>query len=96
MKSMNTKALDGARIRADFPILDQEVRGKRLVYLDSAATAQKPRAVIDALCDARRRVPQHLGAVAWLGSLLDFRRRLVEGLGHGGDEHREGEVDGRV
>jgi cysteine desulfurase/selenocysteine lyase len=41
--------LDLARIRKDFPILDQEVNGHRLVYLDSAATSQKPRAVIDAL-----------------------------------------------
>ena len=37
------------RIRADFPILQRTVRGRPLVYLDSAATAQKPRAVLDAL-----------------------------------------------
>ena len=36
-------------IRADFPILDQRINGKPLVYLDNAATSQKPRAVIDAL-----------------------------------------------
>ncbi|MEN9633582.1 MAG: hypothetical protein RL077_1986 [Verrucomicrobiota bacterium] len=36
-------------IRADFPILHQQVHGKPLIYLDNAATAQKPRAVIDAL-----------------------------------------------
>jgi len=36
-------------VRADFPILHQQVNGKPLVYLDNAATAQKPRAVIDAL-----------------------------------------------
>ena len=41
--------LDGARLRTDFPILDQEINGHRLVYLDSAATSQKPRAVIDAM-----------------------------------------------
>jgi len=40
--------LDVERIRADFPILAQMVHGKRLVYLDNAATTQKPRAVIDA------------------------------------------------
>ncbi len=40
---------DIARIRADFPILSQTVRGKPLVFLDSAASAQKPRAVIDAM-----------------------------------------------
>ncbi|TMA43725.1 MAG: aminotransferase class V-fold PLP-dependent enzyme, partial [Deltaproteobacteria bacterium] len=41
--------LDVERVRKDFPVLDQEVRGKPLVYLDSAATSQKPRAVIDAI-----------------------------------------------
>jgi cysteine desulfurase / selenocysteine lyase len=40
--------LDVARIRSDFPILSREVYGKPLVFLDSAASAQKPRAVIDA------------------------------------------------
>ena len=42
-------ALDVARIRADFPILSVYARGKPLVYLDSAATSQKPQVVIDAL-----------------------------------------------
>ncbi|WP_428261309.1 cysteine desulfurase [Haliangium sp.] len=42
-------ALDLARLRADFPALAQEVRGQPLVYLDSAATALKPQAVIDAV-----------------------------------------------
>jgi cysteine desulfurase/selenocysteine lyase len=37
------------RIREDFPILHELVRGKPLVYLDNAATAQKPRVVIDTL-----------------------------------------------
>ena len=40
--------LDVARIRRDFPIFAHPVQGKRLVFLDSAASAQKPRAVIDA------------------------------------------------
>ncbi|MGH9750117.1 MAG: SufS family cysteine desulfurase [Candidatus Polarisedimenticolia bacterium] len=40
---------DVARVRRDFPALHQEVHGRPLVYLDNAATAQKPRAVIDAL-----------------------------------------------
>ncbi len=40
---------DVARIRADFPILGREVYGKPLVYLDNAATTQKPRVVIDAI-----------------------------------------------
>jgi cysteine desulfurase/selenocysteine lyase len=41
----------GARIRDEFPLLTQTVDGKRLVYLDSAATSQKPREVLDALQD---------------------------------------------
>ena len=40
---------DVARIRRDFPVLDQLVNGKPLVYLDNAATTQKPRPVIDAI-----------------------------------------------
>src|SRR5438034_6085010 len=40
---------DVAKIRKDFPILRQKIHGKPLVYLDNAATTQKPRAVIDAL-----------------------------------------------
>lgn len=40
---------DPERARADFPILRQTVRGKPLVYLDNAATTQKPRAVLDAM-----------------------------------------------
>ncbi len=42
-------SFDVARVRADFPILDREVNGHPLVYLDSANTSQKPRAVLDAL-----------------------------------------------
>lgn len=41
--------LDVERIREEFPILWQEISGKPLVYLDNAATSQKPRAVIEAL-----------------------------------------------
>jgi cysteine desulfurase/selenocysteine lyase len=41
--------LDVERIRRDFPILSREVHGRPLVYLDNAATSQKPRQVIDAL-----------------------------------------------
>src|SRR5260370_7769435 len=42
-------ALDVERIRRDFPILNQDVHGKPLVYLDNAATTQKPLAVIEAI-----------------------------------------------
>jgi cysteine desulfurase/selenocysteine lyase len=43
------KTPDWSALRKDFPILDQQVHGKPLIYLDNAATSQKPRAVIDAL-----------------------------------------------
>ncbi len=43
-----TAPLDVARVRADFPILRRSVNGHPLVYLDSAATSQKPQAVLDA------------------------------------------------
>jgi cysteine desulfurase / selenocysteine lyase len=44
-----TKTTDWAKLRADFPILNQQVHGKPLIYFDNAATSQKPRAVIEAL-----------------------------------------------
>src|SRR5271170_1691542 len=43
------KTVDWPALRKDFPILDQQVHGKPLIYFDNAATSQKPRAVIDAL-----------------------------------------------
>ena len=42
-------SFDFARVRADFPILSTEVRGKPLTYLDNAATSQKPASVIDVI-----------------------------------------------
>src|ERR1700757_3909715 len=42
-------AFDVEKIREDFPVLKQHIHGKPLVYLDSAATAQKPTAVVDAI-----------------------------------------------
>ncbi|MCB9476649.1 MAG: cysteine desulfurase [Deltaproteobacteria bacterium] len=47
-------AFDVERYRADFPILTTQVRGKELVYLDNAASAQKPRQVIDAIAEFDR------------------------------------------
>jgi cysteine desulfurase / selenocysteine lyase len=41
--------LDAVRLRADFPIFEQEIHGKPLSYLDSAVTSQKPRQVLDAM-----------------------------------------------
>jgi cysteine desulfurase/selenocysteine lyase len=45
----DAKTIDWSALRKDFPILDQKVHGKPLIYFDNAATSQKPRAVIDAL-----------------------------------------------
>ncbi|HEY4902293.1 MAG TPA: cysteine desulfurase [Candidatus Sulfotelmatobacter sp.] len=48
-ESTTSDALDVEKVRRDFPILSRMVHGKKLVYLDNAATSQKPRAVIDAI-----------------------------------------------
>ena len=48
-EKMSATSFDVERIRKDFPILQTKVHGHPLVYLDNAATAQKPQAVIDAL-----------------------------------------------
>ena len=47
-----SEMLDLDAVRGDFPILQRQIHGQPLVYLDSAASAQKPRAVIDAMEDA--------------------------------------------
>lgn len=49
MHDIVKRVIDWNAIRNDFPILDQDVHGKPLIYFDSAATTQKPRAVIEAL-----------------------------------------------
>ena len=49
LDSRQTAALDVDAIRRDFPILHQQVNGKPLVYLDNAASSQRPQAVIDAI-----------------------------------------------
>ena len=48
-RAASPPALDVERLRRDFPILQKTINGKPLVYLDNAATTQKPRAVIDAV-----------------------------------------------
>ena len=49
IRDLGGAAFDPHAVRRDFPILDERVHGKRLVWLDNAATTQKPRAVIDRL-----------------------------------------------
>ena len=48
-KADTAPGFDVAKVRADFPILSERVRGKPLAYLDSANTSQKPQAVLDAM-----------------------------------------------
>ncbi|OBX37471.1 putative cysteine desulfurase [Halomonas elongata] len=55
MADFSDLQLDVARVRRDFPILDREVHGKPLVYLDNAATCQTPRQVIEVFDDYYRR-----------------------------------------
>jgi cysteine desulfurase/selenocysteine lyase len=68
--------LDVKKLRADFPILSRTVRGKPLVYLDNAATTQKPRQVIDALVNfyERHNANVHRG----VHTLSDEATQMVE------------------
>jgi cysteine desulfurase / selenocysteine lyase len=81
-----------AAIRADFPILDQEVNGHRLVYLDSGATSQKPRSVIETERDyyERENAAVHRGAhtLAALATerFEDARATLARFIGAKDDE----------
>jgi cysteine desulfurase / selenocysteine lyase len=83
-------AFDVQRVRADFPILRQLVRGRPLVYLDNAATTQKPRAVIDALAKtyAEENANVHRG-VHFLSEVataaFEDSRRAVQRLIHAAD-----------
>lgn len=51
LHAVKSLALDVDALRVQFPILDQQVNGQTLVYLDNAATTQKPRQVIDCMVD---------------------------------------------
>jgi cysteine desulfurase / selenocysteine lyase len=86
----NPAALDVERIRQDFPILTQTIRGKKLVFLDSAASAQKPRAVIDAMVRAMETqyANVHRG-LHWMSErtteAYEATRDAVAGLMHAND-----------
>jgi cysteine desulfurase/selenocysteine lyase len=54
MSGRSKTALDVAAVKREFPLLARQVNGKRVVYLDSASSAQKPLAVLDAMDDAYR------------------------------------------
>ena len=49
MTTETAKPIDWTKLRADFPILDQQVHGNPLIYFDSAASSQKPRQVVEAI-----------------------------------------------
>lgn len=84
---MEKVALDITRVRADFPILNREVYGKPLVYLDNAATSQKPQVVIDAITEYYstinsnvHRGVHHLSQVA-TDRFEEVRRKVKEFIG---------------
>jgi hypothetical protein len=54
LQAIASEAFDATRVRRDFPILAQSVNGQPLVYLDNAATTQKPEAVIEAIANYYR------------------------------------------
>ncbi|MGH7543213.1 MAG: aminotransferase class V-fold PLP-dependent enzyme, partial [Gemmatimonadota bacterium] len=81
--------LDTATLRRRFPVLDQEVHGHRLAYLDSAASSQKPDVVIDAVRDyyLRDHANVHRGAhtlaVRATDRYEEARRRMARFAGAG-------------
>ena len=79
------RVLDAAALRADFPILGQQVNGEPLVYLDSGATSQKPQVVLDAEIDflTRANSAVHRGAhtlAAEATELFEDAREAVAGF----------------
>jgi selenocysteine lyase/cysteine desulfurase len=70
--------LDVIRIREDFPVLSREVNGHPLVYLDSAATSQKPRVMIERLSELYSHEYARVEVEAW-GAGLDYWNEI--GLG---------------
>jgi cysteine desulfurase/selenocysteine lyase len=79
------KSIDWSELRTDFPILSRQVHGKPLVYLDSANTAQKPNAVIEAVDDFYRRHNANVSrAVHQLGTeatdAFEHSRKLLAGF----------------
>jgi cysteine desulfurase / selenocysteine lyase len=82
--------LDVEKVRADFPILETRVHGHRLVYLDNAATSQKPKAVIEALVRYYEQANANIHrGVHYLSQLAteeyEAGRRAVQKFIHAGD-----------
>lgn len=65
-KAVQEQELDVEQIRRDFPILMRKIRGKRLAYLDNAATTQKPAKVIEAIAEYYRRYNANIHRGAYL------------------------------
>jgi cysteine desulfurase/selenocysteine lyase len=65
-KAVQEQELDVEQIRRDFPILMRKIRGKRLAYLDNAATTQKPSKVIEAIAEYYRRYNANIHRGAYL------------------------------
>lgn len=91
MQGAAAAAFDVERIRADFPILQLQVDGKPLVYLDNAASSQMPQAVIDRL--VRYQTTQHANihrGVHWLSEVAteayEAARRTVQRFINAADE----------
>lgn len=86
-------SLDTAAIRAQFPILSREIHGRPLVYLDNAATTQKPQSVIDALAsyystmNANIHRGLHTLAEEATGAYEEVRKQVAEFIG--ASSHRE-------
>ncbi|WP_110655642.1 cysteine desulfurase [Salinicola halimionae] len=78
MTAITDLTLDLAAVRRDFPILDREVHGKPLIYLDNAATSQTPVAVIDSLSDYYRRYNANIHR--GLHTLADEATAAFEGV----------------
>ncbi|MGQ7243565.1 SufS family cysteine desulfurase [Salinicola sp. V024] len=78
MTALTDLRLDLAAIRRDFPILEREVHGQPLIYLDNAATSQTPVAVIDSLSDYYRRYNANIHR--GLHTLADEATAAYEGV----------------
>ncbi len=84
---LKSETIDVEAVRRDFPILKRKVHGKRLVYLDNAATTQKPQSVIDALVDYYSRYNSNVHrSVHTLGeeateAYEDSRRKVAKFVG---------------
>lgn len=81
MSTGTAATLDLPRVRDEFPILSRTVQGRRLVYLDSAATAQRPRAVLDAMAafSVEENANVHRG-VHWLSQVATESYDRVRGI----------------